>query len=131
MKVFWLVTALLAVAFDLAGQAPVRAEIGALVPTGAQARPTLQRGEYRVGQDDVLEISVFEIPELGTVSRVTASGYVSLPLVGPVEVAGWTVTELAEQVAVSLRANYVKDPHVTVFVREYDWCGEFAGHLSD
>ena len=119
MKVFWLVTALLAVAFDLAGQAPVRAEIGALVPTGAQARPTLQRGEYRVGQDDVLEISVFEIPELGTVSRVTASGYVSLPLVGPVEVAGWTVTELAEQVAVSLRANYVKDPHVTVFVREY------------
>ena len=72
-----------------------------------------------VGQDDVLEIEVFEIPELGITARVAGSGYVSLPLIGPVKVPGLTTQELTTQIGESFRENYVRDPHVTVLVREY------------
>ena len=88
--------------------------VGAQTPV-----PTLQRGEYLVGQDDVLVIEVFEIPELGITARVAASGYVSLPLIGPVKVSGMTTQELGAQIEESFRENYVRDPHVTVLVQEY------------
>ena len=84
--------------------------------------PGLHHGEYRVGQDDLLEIEVFEIPELGITARVAASGYVSLPLIGPVNVSGMTTLELATQIEESFREKYVRDPHVTVLIREYGVC---------
>jgi polysaccharide export outer membrane protein len=53
------------------------------------------------------------------VSRVTASGAISLPLVGPVEVAGNTTQEVERAIEDLLKKKYLNDPHVTVGVREY------------
>jgi polysaccharide export outer membrane protein len=92
---------------------------GGFLPTSPTALPMSMGNEYRVGQDDLLEITVFEVPELGTTGRVTASGYLSLPLVGPVRVSGMTSQELTTQIEAALRENFVNDPHVNVFVREY------------
>src|SRR5262249_48600839 len=52
--------------------------------------PTSTGREYRIGPDDLIEVAVFEAPELGGISRVTASGNISLPLIGPLEVSGRT-----------------------------------------
>ena len=82
--------------------------------------PTSSGGqEYRIGKDDLIEITVFEVPELGSTPRVTAAGTISLPLIGPIEVAGHTPQELERSIEEALKKNYVNDPHVTVFVREY------------
>jgi polysaccharide export outer membrane protein len=82
--------------------------------------PTSAKGkEYRIGADDLIEVSVFEVPELAAASRVTASGTISMPLIGPVSVAGYTPQEVERSVEEALKKNYVNDPHVTVFVREY------------
>jgi polysaccharide export outer membrane protein len=82
--------------------------------------PTSSAGQdYRIGKDDLIEVSVFEAPELGGASRVTATGQVTLPLVGAVDVAGHTVREVEEAVERTLKEKYVNDPHVTVFLREY------------
>jgi len=51
--------------------------------------------------------------------RVTAAGTISLPLIGPLEAAGHTPQELERSIEEALKRNYVNDPHVTVFVREY------------
>jgi polysaccharide export outer membrane protein len=75
--------------------------------------------EYRVGTDDLLEITVFEIADLNSTTRVSAAGYISMPLLGPIEATGLTSQELATKIEDSLRRNYVNDPHVTVFIREY------------
>src|SRR5215831_18959351 len=56
--------------------------------------PTSTGREYRIGPDDLIEVAVFEAPELGGISRVTASGNISLPLIGPMEVAGHTPQEV-------------------------------------
>jgi len=82
--------------------------------------PTSSAGEeYRIGRDDLVDVVVFDAPELGGSGRVNASGFVSLPLIGIVEAAGKTPVELQSVIEKTLQAKYVKDPHVTVFVREY------------
>jgi polysaccharide export outer membrane protein len=75
--------------------------------------------EYLIGKDDLIEVMVFEVPELSSIGRVTASGVISLPLLGPVEVVGHTAQEVEMIIEEGLRNRYINDPHVTVFIREY------------
>jgi polysaccharide biosynthesis/export protein len=74
--------------------------------------------DYRIGPEDLLEISVFEAPELNRTVRVAASGEISLPLLGAVQAAGLTPKALEFVLQELLRRTYMNDPHVGVFVRE-------------
>lgn len=74
--------------------------------------------DYRIGPEDLLEISVFEAPELNRTVRVAASGETSLPLLGAVQAAGLTPKALEFVLQELLRRTYMNDPHVGVFVRE-------------
>ena len=76
-------------------------------------------GEYRIGRDDLIDVSVFGAPEMNSSGRVSASGAISLPLVGLVDAVGKTPQELAKGIEDVLKQQYLNDPHVTVFVREY------------
>ena len=87
---------------------------------GPTSTPTSSAGEeYRIGRDDLIEVNVFEVPELGSITRVGGNGKISLPLLGTVEAANHTSHELERVIEEALKANYVNDPHVTVLVREY------------
>src|SRR5262249_55176656 len=87
---------------------------------GPSTTPTSLAGEeYRIGRDDLIEVNVFEVPELGSITRVGASGNISLPLLGTIEAANHTSLELERLIEKALKRNYINDPHVTVFVREY------------
>jgi polysaccharide export outer membrane protein len=72
--------------------------------------------EYRIGSNDILDITVFDAPELNRSVRVTSGGEISLPLLGPMRAAGLTARELELAVEVRLRREFMKDPHVGVFV---------------
>lgn len=74
--------------------------------------------ESHIGPDDLLSISVFEAPEMNCTVRVSASGEISLQLLGPVHAAGLTPRELESVLQGLLRHTYMKDPHVGVFVQE-------------
>src|ERR1043166_10311209 len=74
------------------------------VASGPSNTPT-SGGDYRIGQDDLVEISIFEVPDLNTTSRVTASGSISMPLLGPLEVAGRTALQVERFVEESLRTK--------------------------
>ena len=50
--------------------------------------------------------------------RVSASGEISLPLLGAVQAAGLTPKALEFVLQELLRHSYMKDPHVSVFVKE-------------
>src|SRR2546430_1095448 len=82
----------------------------AVLPAGPQ--------DYRIGFDDVLDISVFEAQELNREVRVSSAGEISLPLLDSVRVAGLTPRELELVLQELLRRTYMKDPHVSLFVRE-------------
>jgi polysaccharide export outer membrane protein len=74
--------------------------------------------DYSIGPEDLLEISVLEAPELNRTVRVSASGETSLPLLGAVQAAGLTPKTLEFVLQELLQRAYIKDPHVSVFVRE-------------
>ncbi|MBI4459023.1 MAG: polysaccharide biosynthesis/export family protein [Acidobacteria bacterium] len=74
--------------------------------------------DYRIGPDDLVDITVFQAPEMSGTARVSASGDVSLPLLGVIKAAGLTPRGLEMLLQEALRQSYVKDPHVGVFVRE-------------
>jgi polysaccharide biosynthesis/export protein len=71
--------------------------------------------EYRMGAHDLLEINVFEAPELNRSLRVSAGGEITMPLIGTVQCAGLTSRDLEFVLEERLR-KYLKDPHVGVFV---------------
>ncbi len=74
--------------------------------------------DYRIGAEDLLEIAVFEAPELDRTLRVSANGQISLPLLGSSQAAGLTSRELEVVIQELLRRSYMKDPHVSVFVKD-------------
>lgn len=81
---------------------------------GPQAPP-----DYRIGAEDLIEVSVFEVPELSRTVRVSAGGEISLPLVGTVRAAGLSPLELEQVLTELLRRTYIKEPQVTVFLKEF------------
>ena len=74
---------------------------------------------YVIGPYDKLSISVFGIEELADREiQADASGRISFPLAGELDAAGRTTTEVAGLIADRLRAQYVRDPQVTVNLKE-------------
>ena len=74
----------------------------------------------RLGIGDLLEMSVYNVPELATKTRIGNNGDVYLPLIDYVHVAGLTSEEA--QALIEKRfsdGGFLKDPHVTVFVDVY------------
>ncbi|HXG30105.1 MAG TPA: SLBB domain-containing protein [Thermodesulfobacteriota bacterium] len=75
--------------------------------------------DYRIGPGDLLDIKVYEAADLSGEVRVSSRGTVTYPLLGEIELGGLTTRESEERLQELIGAKYVKDPHVSVFVKEY------------
>lgn len=75
---------------------------------------------YRIGPQDVLEISVFKAPELSKSVQVADNGLINLPLLNEVPAAGKTAQEVERDLATKLGSKYLQKPQVTVYVKEYN-----------
>ncbi len=76
-------------------------------------------GEYRLGPGDVMEIAVWNRPEISRKDVVVApDGIISIPKVGVINVKGKTVVEVAAEITGTLSRNY-EFPEIAVIVREF------------
>jgi polysaccharide export outer membrane protein len=94
----------------------------AALPLVAQAPPIkdpVRDPGYRIGPRDLLEIRVFETPELNVSRRVSEDGSVNLPLVGEVKVAGLTETAAAQTIKEVLEGKLLQRASVAVQVQEF------------
>jgi polysaccharide biosynthesis/export protein len=73
--------------------------------------------DYRIGVSDVIAVSVWKVADLSRSVPVRPDGKISLPLIGDLEAAGKTTSELHDLVVADLKA-YVPDPDVTVIVEQ-------------
>ena len=74
----------------------------------------------QISAGDLLELGVFDTPDLSGKLRVNESGEITLPVAGPLRVVGMTAEEAAAAVEQKLlEAEILKDPHVSVFIVEY------------
>ena len=75
--------------------------------------------DYRIGGQDLLNISVFGVEELNKDVRVNSNGQISLPLVGAVMAGGRTIPELEAELARKYSSGLLQNPQVSVFVKEF------------
>jgi polysaccharide export outer membrane protein len=87
-------------------------------PAVRAAQPARSDG-YRIGPKDLLQVQVFEVPELNVERRVTENGMINLPLIGDVAAAGLTPDELAQRLKVLLESKYVQRASTNVEIREF------------
>jgi polysaccharide export outer membrane protein len=91
--------------------------------TAAPSAPPIEsalisnENDYRIGPEDLLDISVWKNPELSRTVPVRPDGKVSLPLVNDIQAAGLTPNLLREQLTRRL-AEFIPAPEVAVIVRE-------------
>lgn len=69
--------------------------------------------------NDILELSVFDHPEMAATVRVDGQGMVTLPLINRVKVQGLTVSEASSQIARMLADGYIVNPQVNIFVKNF------------
>lgn len=89
--------------------------------SAAQHDPLLAKAHaddsYIIGEDDVLSISVWNEANLTRVIPVRSDGKISLPLVGDVQAAGRTPSQLQQDLTADLQ-SFITDPQVTIIVQE-------------
>lgn len=97
------------------------APAGAQSPSGSAAERDANRSAapeaYRIGPEDVLQISVWKNDAMSRSVPVRPDGKISLPLLNDVQAGGLTALELREVLAKELAA-YMPSPEVSVIVTD-------------
>lgn len=104
------------------GSPEVRPEApsSALQATPAAARSTGSPRDLLIGAGDLLEVSLYGMPDFKTEVRVSSGGEISLPMLGTVAVSGLSVEQAETLIERNLsQKGLFNDPHVTVFEKEY------------
>lgn len=79
----------------------------------------IDEAHYRLGQGDILRITVYDHPDLETKVRVNADGSIPFPLIGTVRVGGLNAALAADAIAGRLGEGFLVNPQVAVFVEEF------------
>ncbi len=93
-------------------------------PSGPRAAETVSRAQftaasYRLGVGDLIRVDVFRETDLSREAAVESSGSINYPLIGAVNAVGLTPLQLEQEIANRLRAGYLRDPNVRVYVVRY------------
>jgi len=96
-------------------------------PAGSSEQKTTPLAKFSalvIGPGDDVEITVYGAPDLSVHTRVSAEGNISLPLIDYVRIAGLSSSEAESVIEAKLRENnFLNDPHVAVYVKEYNSSG--------
>ena len=111
-------------------QAPAGAPATAASAQDMGASDKAHDEKYVIGNDDVLNISVWKEPDLTKAIPVRSDGKISLPLVGEMQAAGKTPAQLEQEITAKLK-SFITAPEVNVIVqqvnsRKFNVMGEVA-----
>jgi len=85
--------------------------------TATPAAEPYGTSEFRLGPDDIIEVSVFGEKDLSTTVPVRPDGKISINLIGEMVASGKTATELQKEIAERYK-RFIAEPAVTVVVKE-------------
>lgn len=75
--------------------------------------------KYTVSANDIMNITVYGEPDLSVTVRVSNEGKIIYPLLGTIKAAGLTTDELEKNITDLLAKDYMVNPQVSIFVKEY------------
>lgn len=98
----------------------VAQDTGTPAPDRSSAPAPAQSPAIEIGPGDLLDVVVFDTPELSSHVRVTQDGYANLPVLGRIDFNGLNADQAARKLEDEFRKrNLLLEPHVTVFIVEY------------
>jgi len=101
-------------------QVPAQASASAPQATPVAARSNGNPADLLIGAGDLLEVSLYGMPDFKTDVRVNSGGEISLPMLGTVAVGGLSIEQAQALIERKLsQKGLFNDPHVTVFEKEY------------
>lgn len=117
--------------------APIIPGVSNLPPSqaGPPSTPANQQAPpppgLQISSGDLLDISVYGVPDLAQKVRVSNSGDANFPLLGSVHVDGLTIEDAQSAIEKKLvDGGIMKSPHVTIFVSEYSSGVSMLGLIS-
>lgn len=81
---------------------------------------TMAQGDYLIGPEDVLEISVWGHDDLKKTMAVSLEGAITFPLIGEIRAAGKSTQALENELSRRLGDGYLVNPQITVAVKEFN-----------
>jgi protein involved in polysaccharide export with SLBB domain len=94
--------------------------LAGILPTSVAFAQVDNDNDYHLSVDDQISVSIFNEPELSIENvKISTSGRISMPLIGQVNVKGFTVTALEDELVSLYLKGYLKKPNVTVTITEY------------
>jgi polysaccharide export outer membrane protein len=75
--------------------------------------------DYRLGDGDILKVTVYGHADLTLTSRVGSDGTILFPLIGQVAIGGLTAPAAGEKIAAALADGYLVNPQVSVFIEQF------------
>jgi polysaccharide export outer membrane protein len=94
--------------------------LAGILPTSMAIAQVDNDNDYHLSVDDQISVSIFNEPELSIENvKISTSGRISMPLIGQVNVKGFTVTALEDELVSLYLKGYLKKPNVTVTITEY------------
>ena len=96
------------------------ADLARLTRLWEQRRRENLTSDYPLGPGDVIEVNVAGVDEIKYLTeRITGEGALVLPFVGMINVNGMTDKTLRAEIRRRLETNYVRNPQVSLFVKEF------------
>lgn len=89
-------------------------------PSAYPTEPPRIQADTSLGAGDVIEVRVFQQPDMSAVYSVSSQGTISFPLIGEVEVAGQTPGQVESSIRGRLADGFLRDPQVSILVKEYN-----------
>lgn len=97
-----------------------QAPAGELTEPRDSLSTSITGAEALLGPGDLIEITVFDTPELSQRVRVTSDGKITLALIGTIVVTGMNSEQLRDVISEDLvKGRFVRSPQVSVFVSGY------------
>lgn len=84
----------------------------------AKLPPTTGKGTEVLSPGDVVEVRLYNEPELSGVHQISDNGTIRLPLIGAVQAAGVTPDQLTLRITQGYNERYLRDAEVSLFVKE-------------
>lgn len=86
---------------------------------GLTASVTNLMGSRHLQPNDVLEVMVYQEPDLATKVTLDDRGMVALPLIGPIKLAGLTLEQATAKIRDMYDKDYLVNPKVTIQVDQF------------
>jgi polysaccharide export outer membrane protein len=75
--------------------------------------------EYVISPNDVLDLAIYEEPDLSVTVRVSQDGTINYPLLGNIKAVGLSIRQLEKNISDLLEKDFLVNPQVSIFVKEY------------